>query len=791
MNRLRTRLRASIASGPLVLLDFISGGLDPRITFSRGSNATLVDSTGKITYAPANLLLQSQTFDNASWSKTAVTVTANTAVAPDGTSTADAIIATAAAAIHSASQDSTLDGNIPVTFSVYVKAAGYTTGALRFEALSAPFNSLRLAFDLSAGTVTPVAYLGAVVLGSSISNVGNGWFRVSITGTTGFSGAHRSYVFPSTGASFTGDGTSGIFIWGAQLEPVTYQTTPSTYVATTTAAYYGPRFDYDPVTLAAKGLLIEEQRTNLALYSEQFDNAAWTKGDTAVTANATTAPSGATTADLLTETATTNFHFVLQAVTTAAGAATATVYAKLASGSRNLVVYPQGTTVGYAIFNLSTGAITASGGGALLSSSITPAGNGWYRCSVSWTASAASTNFVCYLTNSTTNPAPNYAGDGTSGIFLWGAQLELGSTATTYTRNNGGRFPARFDYDPATLAPKGILIEEQRVNRTLQSEDFTVSPWAATVVGTSTRVNDNSALGFMRGLVTATSANGGIRQTFASLTSGQVYALSFYIQSTTTAVSVFMENGTASFGAPHNVTINPSNGTAGALTGFTSVTITPFSSGYIYTLITAPAGGTLSANFEWRIVANGGSMLYGRPQFEAGAFATSYIPTVASQVTRTADQCAIVAPNFAPWYNAREGSLVVSGDWYGISGNDYWAAIDDASVNNGVGLRADPFGGNYGLVRSGGADQASMYLDQLTANTVYNMAVAYKVNDFAACRNGGTVQTDGLGSVPVAPTRLSIGDGFTASGNILNGHIRSIRYYPVRLTNTQLQALTT
>jgi hypothetical protein len=398
---------------------------------------------------------------------------------------------------------------------------------------------------------------------------------------------------------------------------------------------------------------------------------------------------------------------------------------------------------------------------------------------------------VCYLTNSTTNPAPNYAGDGTSGIFLWGAQLELGSTATTYTRNNGGRFPARFDYDPATLAPKGILIEEQRVNRTLQSEDFTVSPWAATVVGTSTRVNDNSALGFMRGLVTATSANGGIRQTFASLTSGQVYALSFYIQSTTTAVSVFMENGTASFGAPHNVTINPSNGTAGALTGFTSVTITPFSSGYIYTLITAPAGGTLSANFEWRIVANGGSMLYGRPQFEAGAFATSYIPTVASQVTRTADQCAIVAPNFAPWYNAREGSLVVSGDWYGISGNDYWAAIDDASVNNGVGLRADPFGGNYGLVRSGGADQASMYLDQLTANTVYNMAVAYKVNDFAACRNGGTVQTDGLGSVPVAPTRLSIGDGFTASGNILNGHIRSIRYYPVRLTNTQLQALTT
>jgi hypothetical protein len=83
-----------------------------------------------------------------------------------------------------------------------------------------------------------------------------------------------------------------------------------------------------------------------------------------------------------------------------------------------------------------------------------------------------------------------------------------------------------------------------------------------------------------------------------------------------------------------------------------------------------------------------------------------------------------------------------------------------------------------------------MFLGALVRNTVYNMAVAYKANDFAACRNGGTVVTDNAGNVPVAPIRLAIGDGFAPSGNTLNGHVRSIRYYPVRLSNAQLQALT-
>ena len=68
-----------------------------------------------------------------------------------------------------------------------------------------------------------------------------------------------------------------------------------------TAAINAPRFDYDPVTLESVGLLIEESRTNLLTYSEQFDNAVWTKSNASITANAIIAPDGTLTADKLVE----------------------------------------------------------------------------------------------------------------------------------------------------------------------------------------------------------------------------------------------------------------------------------------------------------------------------------------------------------------------------------------------------------------------------------------------------------------------------------------------------------
>jgi hypothetical protein len=234
MQRLRTRLRAGATAFPpaTFALNFLTGALDSGVTFSRGSNATLVDSTGKITYAPANLLLQSQTFDNVAWIKGNTTVTANAAVAPDGTSTADKLVENTANSTHSVTQTVVVVPSSSYMFTAYLKAGEETTATLALSVSPFP----RVKFNLATGVIVSSQGGGT----GTISDAGNGWYRCSLLFTPSGTDGNMLIAIRDIDNNFTGDGTSGIFIWGAQLEPVTYQTTPSTYVATTSAAYYVP-----------------------------------------------------------------------------------------------------------------------------------------------------------------------------------------------------------------------------------------------------------------------------------------------------------------------------------------------------------------------------------------------------------------------------------------------------------------------------------------------------------------------------------------------------------------------
>jgi hypothetical protein len=261
--------------------------------------------------------------------------------------------------------------------------------------------------------------------------VGNGWYLCSITFTATTGTAARVYASPAnTVSTFAGDGTSGIFVWGAQIEPVTYQTTPGTYNATTSAAYYGPRFDYDPVTLAAKGLLIEEQRTNLIVYSQQFDDANWGKSEVTVTANVTASPDGTTNADKLVESTANSLHTLIRNVTTTAVPYTWSCYIKAAERTFALLFHLESNSA--VSINLLTGETgTPSGTVAPTATTVTNAGNGWYRLTMTATATAASNSFRIYTSTSLTGSAV-YTGNGTSGIFLYGAQLEAGAFATSY-----------------------------------------------------------------------------------------------------------------------------------------------------------------------------------------------------------------------------------------------------------------------------------------------------------------------------------------------------------------------
>jgi hypothetical protein len=180
------------------------------------------------------------------------------------------------------------------------------------------------------------------------------------------------------------------------------------------------------VTLAPKGLLIEEQRANLLTYSEQFDNAAWTKQNATITANFAVSPSGEMTADKITPDTTTTFHTTL-AAGLPAGTFTFSIFAK--SSGYNLWLQLHSTNGSTAYFDLTnvtatntaTFPATFGTGATQISKTITPVGNGWYRCILTATVPALGNVIMGVSPDSST---ASFAGDGTSGVFVWGAQLE-------------------------------------------------------------------------------------------------------------------------------------------------------------------------------------------------------------------------------------------------------------------------------------------------------------------------------------------------------------------------------
>ena len=202
-----------------------------------------------------------------------------------------------------------------------------------------------------------------------------------------------------------------------------------------TATTNEARFDHNPTTGESLGLLVEEARTNLLLRSEEFGTT-WTATRASVSTDATLAPSGATTADKLVEdTTATNTHQIQQTVTLVANTTYATsFYIKSSERTELRLLFSAGSDGINAAFNLSTGVATAqanTGSGVIASATLTPVGNGWFRATATGLISPTSTSATLTL-RLLSSGSNSYTGDGTSGLFLYGAQLEAGAFATSY-----------------------------------------------------------------------------------------------------------------------------------------------------------------------------------------------------------------------------------------------------------------------------------------------------------------------------------------------------------------------
>ncbi len=380
-------------------MSLVSKAFSDIVTFSRSSNATRVGPTGLVEYAPHNLLLRSQEFDNASWIKTnsgggsAPVVTANAATAPDGTVTADQVVFAAPV-----SGDQSLIYQAPST------SAGTYTGSFYIKASTAADVGKIIGFRHVQGS----GYLFVTLT--------NSWVRVTLTEAR-LTDNFEIILRPALGTS---SGTVTIHLWGAQLSVGPYALD---YTPTTSAAVYGPRFDYNPVTLAARGLLVEEQRTNLLTYSEDITQ--WSVAGGSRSSNTAVSPDGQTTADTYTQSSGGDYLYHSAAISSST-TYTLSVFLKAGTKTTARLWYATGGIGTYVFIdiNLSAGTIgsVSSGGGATAAAaSIQAFGNGWYRVALTGNLGA---NTVGYLV---------LGNDSTSGgVYIWGAQLEAGSFATSY-----------------------------------------------------------------------------------------------------------------------------------------------------------------------------------------------------------------------------------------------------------------------------------------------------------------------------------------------------------------------
>jgi len=386
-------------------------------TVTRVTTATLTNANGNVVLEPYNLLSYSEQFDNVYWTKSLGTLTTNVINAPNGTLTADLFTKTSAVNTVSGITPTSAYNNTGVyTYSVYVKRNIGDSVLFRLDGAGNTCNST---FTFSTKTFVNS---GANFISASFEELSDGWFRIALMGNvTSTSWSLSGCVL------FSNPTNDSFYFWGAQL------------VEGTSALPYQPTLDrLDRVRLdysigGEPNILLEPQRTNLAVSSSFFDGAAWVKNNTTVTANTTTSPSGIVDADTLVGDGVNSGHYAAQSISFTSGTTyTFSIYAKKNTNDF-IQLLGSDTRFGssqFANFDLNNGVVGSVGSGT--TATITSAGNGWYRCAITITATSTGTGlYLLWLASSSTS-ARAETNTLTTSVFLWGAQIEAGAYATSY-----------------------------------------------------------------------------------------------------------------------------------------------------------------------------------------------------------------------------------------------------------------------------------------------------------------------------------------------------------------------
>jgi hypothetical protein len=398
--------------------DFTTAVLPPEVTFSRPTSGTLIDASGKLTYAPANLFTSSQDAADAAWTKSNLTISADADYAPDGTLTADKLVEASTNTEHYILQAAGTVGLMEV-FSVYAKPAGRDWICLRMGG----GGSATAYFNVATGTVGLVYGTGTV---ATIEAAANGYYRCSVKGRRLSTAANSVFCASGNGTvSYNGDGASGLYVWGMQLEPISYQPSARAYLMTTTAAYQGPRFDYDPLSLQCKGLLMEETRVNYLIDSEFADGLpASRNGISAVAFAGLTMGTGLS---LQNANPSTTYFYVTNYAVPASSQRVISIFVRMDDGGAPSFGSPSNSSpLNDFVFNLGNTVLppVAANGGM-----VEDYGGGLYRVSMAVTTTA-SPNSNCGVIK--------YPGNSTRGFSCSGIMVEAGNDVTSYAPTGSG-----------------------------------------------------------------------------------------------------------------------------------------------------------------------------------------------------------------------------------------------------------------------------------------------------------------------------------------------------------------
>ena len=579
---------------------------------------------------------------------------------------------------------------------------------------------------------------------------------------------------------------------------------------------------YDGVTHA-------KAEENLIHYSEDFANAYWRVNQITITTGHSS-PDGGSTARKLAPTSGTSNKFIeiesggsqndfpdlgnLHFAASVFAKAGEKQYIKFATVDTNL------TRRNDVIVDLSDGSIIESINNDETQYSVESAGGDWYRIGI--TGFGMQQFQVLVLGD---DLSTNAAGDGTSGIYLWGAQLEQRDSVTSYTATNGTPITkyqpklmtaaadnARFDHDPITGESKGLLIEESRTNLVQDSEfieDISTNGvwWNQTATVSSVKKNQTISptgqLNATKIIYNTNVTSGGLVMKYqASASVGDVFTGSVYLKAGNLDKVRFYFNARASSGASvaspaviadlslgviestqdsAGMTISDSsidnvgNGwyrvamTSTVITGVDTISLGIYMSG-------GPTNSTAAYDhfFVWGA------------QMEKATFATSYIKTTGASATRSADNASITGENFSSWYRQDEGSILFD---LKLSEDSNWKYIFSIT-NNGEweqGLISARHLGSSIQSNLGSIDNNSSQVGFVQGGNFFNLGFAYK--DDSAFINTNIASDEYAPKIASGLNRI---DFFSINGSDYKscGHIKKLAYYPQRLTNEQLQNLT-